>query len=296
MYVQLQAFAETVKCRHIEICRYFGEIIDDKDPQMRKNYCDGMCDVSLPLDPSPLSRLDLTEQVCNKREAVVRRLALVSEDVAVASQVVRPLRKAHSDPEPSTSSVVASGQLIAGLHRSDGDIPSSDGPDAVPTDELHEVVPSLMAPRRPHSSWKESTPQRSRPAARLVLQALDKNLVSPTTILRSGTGRRGTSASHEASPVAGPSRLPLTVEQFDEASPALNMSKRKIVDQHLETPAEGIRKMRKADADLASGGVVHKNNMDPEKRERQREQLMAVTPVSGRGGGPFSYYGNGELV
>lgn len=33
-------------CRHIAICRYFGEAIDDKDPEVKKAYCDNMCDVS----------------------------------------------------------------------------------------------------------------------------------------------------------------------------------------------------------------------------------------------------------
>jgi hypothetical protein len=43
---QLTAFAETAKvCRHISICRFFGENIDDKDPAMLAAYCAGMCDV-----------------------------------------------------------------------------------------------------------------------------------------------------------------------------------------------------------------------------------------------------------
>jgi hypothetical protein len=33
-------------CRHIAICRYFGEVIDDKDSEVKKAYCDNMCDVS----------------------------------------------------------------------------------------------------------------------------------------------------------------------------------------------------------------------------------------------------------
>ncbi|KAI0333727.1 ATP-dependent DNA helicase [Cubamyces sp. BRFM 1775] len=39
-------FAENVNiCRHILICRYFGEKIDLKDPEASKQYCDHMCDI-----------------------------------------------------------------------------------------------------------------------------------------------------------------------------------------------------------------------------------------------------------
>ncbi|EJT98732.1 ATP-dependent DNA helicase [Dacryopinax primogenitus] len=38
--------AENIKtCRHVSICRYFGESIDDKDRDVLKTYCDKMCDV-----------------------------------------------------------------------------------------------------------------------------------------------------------------------------------------------------------------------------------------------------------
>ena len=43
---KLQRFAEaTETCRHIAICRYFGEIIDDKNPEISEAYCGKMCDV-----------------------------------------------------------------------------------------------------------------------------------------------------------------------------------------------------------------------------------------------------------
>ncbi|KAF8317687.1 ATP-dependent DNA helicase, partial [Clavulina sp. PMI_390] len=43
---ELIAYAENAEtCRHILICRYFGEIIDERDQALRKVYCDGMCDI-----------------------------------------------------------------------------------------------------------------------------------------------------------------------------------------------------------------------------------------------------------
>jgi hypothetical protein len=43
----VQHYAEaTTLCRHVAICRYFGEKIDEANPVTAKNYCDNMCDVS----------------------------------------------------------------------------------------------------------------------------------------------------------------------------------------------------------------------------------------------------------
>ncbi|EIW81225.1 ATP-dependent DNA helicase [Coniophora puteana RWD-64-598 SS2] len=39
-------FAENVNiCRHVLICRYFGEVVDISDRDQLQSYCDGMCDV-----------------------------------------------------------------------------------------------------------------------------------------------------------------------------------------------------------------------------------------------------------
>ncbi|KAL0565095.1 hypothetical protein V5O48_016934 [Marasmius crinis-equi] len=43
---ELVRFAEgTSVCRHISICRYFGETINANDPEVVKSYCNMMCDV-----------------------------------------------------------------------------------------------------------------------------------------------------------------------------------------------------------------------------------------------------------
>jgi hypothetical protein len=59
---QLVALAESSKiCRHVSICRYFGEKIDEKKPELLKAYCNNMCDVCRSADASlslfPLSSL-----------------------------------------------------------------------------------------------------------------------------------------------------------------------------------------------------------------------------------------------
>ncbi|KAF9448718.1 ATP-dependent DNA helicase [Macrolepiota fuliginosa MF-IS2] len=43
---ELIQYAENVtSCRHVTICRYFGENIDDDVPDIAKRYCNAMCDV-----------------------------------------------------------------------------------------------------------------------------------------------------------------------------------------------------------------------------------------------------------
>ncbi|GHJ89818.1 hypothetical protein NliqN6_6220 [Naganishia liquefaciens] len=70
----VQHFAEDTKtCRHIAICRYFGEKIDEQDPAITELYCRKMCDV------------------CANPEKVALRASNLTEDVVVASQV--PKRK-----------------------------------------------------------------------------------------------------------------------------------------------------------------------------------------------------------
>jgi hypothetical protein len=43
--IQLQHFAETTICRHLQICRYFGEEVDEDDPEAVLENCEKMCDV-----------------------------------------------------------------------------------------------------------------------------------------------------------------------------------------------------------------------------------------------------------
>ena len=51
--VQLQLYAETTDtCRHILICRYFGEKIDNTKIDIQEAYCEQMCDVSRQYLPS----------------------------------------------------------------------------------------------------------------------------------------------------------------------------------------------------------------------------------------------------
>ncbi|KAJ7575093.1 ATP-dependent DNA helicase [Mycena floridula] len=47
-------------CRHVAICRYFGETIDTNDPKVTKKYCNEMCDVCKAPEKTRTRRLKLS--------------------------------------------------------------------------------------------------------------------------------------------------------------------------------------------------------------------------------------------
>ncbi|KAF7291469.1 ATP-dependent DNA helicase [Mycena kentingensis (nom. inval.)] len=74
-------FAESTQiCRHIAICRYFGEAIDAKDDTIALKYCDKMCDICKHPD---------------KTKAAVRKLS--SEEFAATQVPVLNLRNGDDD-------------------------------------------------------------------------------------------------------------------------------------------------------------------------------------------------------
>ncbi|KAI0763648.1 P-loop containing nucleoside triphosphate hydrolase protein [Trametes elegans] len=69
-------------CRHVLICRYFGEKIDLRDPETVKTYCDKMCDV------------------CKyPGKARTRKLTLSSQEDVDASSWRPPMREQHDSIE-----------------------------------------------------------------------------------------------------------------------------------------------------------------------------------------------------
>ncbi|WVQ78189.1 hypothetical protein IAT38_000272 [Cryptococcus sp. DSM 104549] len=84
----LQHYAENLsKCRHIGVCAYFGEKVGSEDPEVKKAYCEEMCDVC-------------------KNSAAVRMSAMqLTDDIPVASAVAKgadghPAEGASPSPEP----------------------------------------------------------------------------------------------------------------------------------------------------------------------------------------------------
>ncbi|WWC61266.1 uncharacterized protein I303_103847 [Kwoniella dejecticola CBS 10117] len=162
----LQHFLEnTTQCRHIGICKYFGEKIDLRDPTVRLAYCQGMCDV------------------CENNKTVRVKALQLSETVDIASQPEE--RPEILPPEPSrdpldviseedsvADSLIQLGQRSDGFDLSDTDdftvppappdltpgfpqetlfIPVS--PSSLPpTPTIQHAPPQLVASFAPHAS------------------------------------------------------------------------------------------------------------------------------------------------
>ncbi|EIW72643.1 hypothetical protein TREMEDRAFT_72833 [Tremella mesenterica DSM 1558] len=101
-FKRLQQYAESFHtCRHINICRYFGEQMDDRDPEVRKAYCSGMCDV------------------CSNAAVVMTRACTVSEEVPLASQVVPlpPRQRPETIVEVEPASDDMADSTLVQIHR-----------------------------------------------------------------------------------------------------------------------------------------------------------------------------------
>ncbi|CAK9781427.1 ATP-dependent DNA helicase [Cutaneotrichosporon oleaginosum] len=113
----LQHYAESISlCRHIAICRFFGEDIDEATPGVKQKYCDGMCDI------------------CSNRSGVYLRANQLNEECEVASPIIQP-----APLEPSPDYFVLSGQVrnsLARLHASSALLPASRVTNLSPVQDL----------------------------------------------------------------------------------------------------------------------------------------------------------------
>ncbi|CCM04917.1 uncharacterized protein FIBRA_07114 [Fibroporia radiculosa] len=101
-------FAEGVNvCRHITICRYFGEHIDTNSPEVAKGYCDGMCDVCKSPDKTKRRKSDLSpEALVSSQIAVLQRQAGSNKDDEGSRRKQNSMYPNHgsaSRPAPKTS-------------------------------------------------------------------------------------------------------------------------------------------------------------------------------------------------
>ncbi|KAI0917389.1 hypothetical protein AcW1_007413 [Taiwanofungus camphoratus] len=98
-------FAENVDiCRHISICRYFGEQIDTLDPEITRKYCNGMCDVCKYPEKTRRRKLDLSpEELISSQMDSLRQQADRDEDDDRHSRVQNPSHMSDAGQARSNS-------------------------------------------------------------------------------------------------------------------------------------------------------------------------------------------------
>ncbi|WOO84796.1 ATP-dependent DNA helicase Q5 [Vanrija pseudolonga] len=136
----LQMYAEaTGLCRHIAICRYFGERLDDVTPEIKAKYCNGLCDV------------------CANRASVFQRSWCLTESIDVASPIVAPAPL--EAPVSSLSLDTARHNTLAAWHGPTAQPtvgpPPADSSVDLPVD--HDAMEQLWMMDEPQSSFLATT-------------------------------------------------------------------------------------------------------------------------------------------
>ncbi|GBE85105.1 ATP-dependent DNA helicase [Sparassis crispa] len=124
-------FSESVTvCRHVSVCRYFGESIDTNDPVVAKRYCDGMCDVCKYPDKTKRRKLGLSSEEYASSQA----LGGSDEDDDGYPRVQAPVRQsAPARPNSGTDSGWK-------MNFRDGDDTDEDGGDSTPAATRHGAL------------------------------------------------------------------------------------------------------------------------------------------------------------
>ncbi|OJA20194.1 hypothetical protein AZE42_04614 [Rhizopogon vesiculosus] len=139
-FSSLIGYAENATmCRHVSICRYFGEIIDASDKQVVKSYCDNMCDVCKYPDKALRRKQNLSSE-----DRVAELSHSRSFDTGTLEDDDKSPCPAPQKPPP--------GQRNVGRTANDRPKRANDGPTGPPSKKakLAPMPPALIT--KPHSS------------------------------------------------------------------------------------------------------------------------------------------------
>nr|XP_019042858.1 hypothetical protein I302_08567 [Kwoniella bestiolae CBS 10118]OCF21788.1 hypothetical protein I302_08567 [Kwoniella bestiolae CBS 10118] len=265
-FKSLQHFLEnTTQCRHIGICKYFGEKIDLRDPIVRLAYCQSMCDI------------------CKNNKKVRTTALQLSEGVEIASQPeekiveLPPLPSADPLDVISEEGSISDSLLRLGDDASDGFDLSDIDAQLRPPDLLASVKPPSSANRTPVPSIRSIASAKNSP----LVPASTKSASSTITIPGSSTPSSKTS-DRPAVPVS------LTpVLQRDLSAEALRPAPERIF-QPIRTRDITQVTPHRAVAGPGPNTVAFANDPANDRRSRQnspvkrrRDQVELVTPVRG---------------
>ena len=267
-------------------------------------------------------------QVCCKPGAVIRRAVQINDEAPVASQIVPypPPRFASLSTIPSSRQ----GSTILQMHLSDEPHFSSDPVEPVATNKGQ--ASSSPSSSRPSSRNTRAPKSRLSASSRLTVERpRTGNQSSQTTQISSMIATRHKSrttaegsdhplVSVEATSALSAASIVHTKVPGENviARPSDRSAQSHLLSNAFSTPAgahtvpapRSIKRARTVstyDESPAARRPRHQAAMDPPSKEqevaeakrtaKEKEKFMAVRPISpvvGKGGGPFSYYGNGE--
>lgn len=247
----LQHYMERLgRCRHVGICSYFGEKIDDKDPEIKAAYCQSMCDI------------------CKYNAKVRKEARHLTEAIPVASVIDRreptPIPDQNPKPEP-----------LFNHNPQESDDTDTDGPFHDELLDVHGPYPDIFeeglagtAPpifqiADPRSSGSHAGNHQNTP----LVPSTNSHVQSSNTI----------SSSMSSKPPSVPlSRTPVLVRDLSSERIAQPIRVREII--HIETGGEpGPQSLANKRRRAGQGSMLSSSptsSMEFEEIEREREREM----------------------
>ncbi|OXH40687.1 ATP-dependent DNA helicase [Cryptococcus neoformans] len=246
----LQHYMERLgRCRHVGICSYFGEKIDDKDPEIKAAYCQSMCDI------------------CKYNAKVRKEARHLTEAIPVASVIDRreptPIADQNPKPEP-----------FFNHNPQEGDDTDTDGPFHDELLDVHGPYPDIFeeglagtAPpifqiADPRSSGSHAGNHQNTP----LVPSTNSHVQSSNTI----------SSSMSSKPPSVPlSRTPVLVRDLSSERIAQPIRVREII--HIETGGEpgpqslANKRRRAGQGSMLSSSPTSSMEFEEIGRERERE-------------------------
>ncbi|KAL7409715.1 P-loop containing nucleoside triphosphate hydrolase protein [Mrakia frigida] len=196
----------TTLCRHIAVCRFFGERINEADPVMLKAYCSGMCDVCKSPDRVKKWKeaLSSEEFVASQRPQIERVTS--GFDTGPDSDLPAPPSDGFDpdllDPEPlfAPPSPVEAASNTASKPDDKPPIIDLDSTDEEDDDDMPVVIESLSTPRF------APPPPPSRPSALAGRSSEFNSIPAPSSSSRPRPREPLVEGDANGNAEAGPSR------------------------------------------------------------------------------------------
>lgn len=243
----LQHYMESLgRCRHVGICSYFGEKIDDKDPEIKAAYCQSMCDIC-------------------KDNAKVRKAAMhLTDAIPVASAIAgrEPTPIPDQDPKPEPLFDPREGDDTDTDEHHD-EFLDLHGPDPDIFEEgLAGTAPPIFQIADPRSSGSHAGNHQNTP----LVSSTNSHVQSSNTI----------PSSMSSKPPSVPlSRTPVLVRDLSSERVAQPIRVREII--HIETGGEpepqslANKRRRAGQGSMLSSSPTSSMEFEEIEKERERE-------------------------
>ncbi|KIR38007.1 ATP-dependent DNA helicase [Cryptococcus deuterogattii 99/473] len=249
----LQHYMERVgRCRHVGICSYFGEKIDDKDPEIKAAYCQSMCDVCRDNAKVRKAAMNLTDSIPIASAIDGKEPTPIPDQVPESQSFFNP----QDNEDTDTDTDEPFHNELLDLHDPDPDIFE---------ESLAGTAPPIFQIADPRFSGSHAGNYQNTP----VVPSTNSHLQS------SNTTSSNMSSKLPSVPL---SRTPVLVRDLSSEHIAQPIRVREII--HIETGGEpgpqslANKRRRTGQGSLLSSSPTSSMELEEIEREREREMAM----------------------